>query len=128
VYPSGVSNDHLPQRLQALSVLLYILGSSYQGVADLLDSLENSISKGTAYNDVQATGERVRHLRQAREKDLAGKVKVLGADLTHVKCQGKDTLIGVATAVLTGEPITFEIPEAEAALRIEQWLKHLCES
>jgi len=43
VYPPGVSNDHLSQRLQALSVLLYILGLSYQGVADLLDSLEHSI-------------------------------------------------------------------------------------
>ena len=40
VYPQGVSNDHLSARLQALSVLLYVLGLSYQGVADLLESLE----------------------------------------------------------------------------------------
>jgi transposase-like protein len=125
VYPQGVSNDHLSQRLQALSVLLYILGLSYQGVADLLESLEHPIAKGTAYNNVQAAGQRVQHLRKAREKELAGKVKVLGTDLTHVKCQGKETLVAVATAVLTGEPLAFEILEAETAFRIEPWLKDL---
>lgn len=125
VYPKGVSNDHLSKRLQALSVLLYVLGLSYQGVADLLESLEFPLSKGTAYNNVQAAGERVQRLRRIREKELAGKVKVIGADLTHVKCMGKDTLVGVATAMLTGEPIRFEILDAEAAFRIEQWLKDL---
>lgn len=123
VYPQGVSNDQLSQRLQALSVLLYILGLSYQGVADLLESLEHPIAKGTAYNNVQAAGQQVKRLRKAREKALAGKVKVLGADLTHVKCAGKDTLVAVATAVLTGEPLAFEILEAETAFRIEHWLK-----
>lgn len=125
VYPQGVSNDQLSQRLQALSVLLYILGLSYQGVADLLESLEHPIAKGTAYNNVQAAGQQVKRLRKAREKALAGKVKVLGADLTHVKCAGKDTLVAVATAVLTGEPLAFEILEAETAFRIEHWLKDL---
>lgn len=125
VYPQGVSNDHLSQRLQALSVLLYILGLSYQGVADLLDSLEQPISKGTAYNNVQAAGTRAQRSRKEREKELAGKVQVLGADLTHVKCKGKDTLVAVATAILTGEPITFDILQAEAALRVEQWLYEL---
>ncbi|TAH51633.1 MAG: hypothetical protein EYC68_09725 [Chloroflexota bacterium] len=124
-YPSGVSNDHLSQRLQALSVLLYILGLSYQGVADLLGSLEHPISKGTAFNNVQAAGARVQQLRNARVKELAGKVKVLSADFTHVKCKGKDALVAVATAALSGEPLCFEILEAEAAYRVEQWLKDL---
>ncbi|HZQ05977.1 MAG TPA: hypothetical protein VFD70_05315 [Anaerolineae bacterium] len=125
MYPQGVSNDHLSQRLQALSVLLYILGLSYQGVADLLESLEQPISKGTAYNNVQAAGTRAHRLRKERERELAGKVQVWGADLTHVKCNGKDTLVAVATAILTGEPITFDILEAAAALRVEQWLHEL---
>ncbi len=125
VYPPGVSNDHLSQRLQGLSVLLYILGLSYQGVADLLDSLGHALSKTTAFNNVQAAGQQVQKLRRARETELAGKVKVLGADLTRVKCKGKDTLVAVATAILSGEPIRFDILDAEAALRIEQWLKDL---
>jgi transposase-like protein len=125
VYSQGVSNDHLSQRLQALSVLLYILGLSYQGVADLLDRLEQPILNGTAFNNVQAAGHQVQKLRRVRETELAGKVKVLGADLTHVKCKGKDTLVAVATALLTGEPLRFDILEADASLRIEQWLKDL---
>ena len=125
VYPQGVSNDHLSQRLQALSVLLYILGLSYRGVADLLESLEHPISKGTAFNNVQAAGARAQQLRKARETELAGKVKVLGADITHVKCKGKDTLVAVATAMLSGEAIRFDILDAEATFRIEQWLKDL---
>lgn len=125
VYPPGVSNDHFSQRLQALSVLLYILGLSYQGVADLLESLEQPLSKGTAFNNVQAAGQQVQKLRRVRESELVGKVKVLGADITHVKCKGKDTLVAVATAMLTGEAIRFDILEAEAAFRVEQWLKDL---
>lgn len=89
----------------------------------MLETLEHPIAKGTAYNNVQAAGQRAQRLPKAREKELAGKVKVLGADLTHVKCQGKDTLVAVATAVLTGEPLDFEILEAETAFRIEHWLK-----
>lgn len=106
-------------------MLLYILGLSYQGVVDLLASLEHPISKSTVFNNVQAAGRRARHLQHARLQQLVGQVKVLGADLTHVKCAGKDTLVAVATAVLTGEPLTFDIVEAEAALRIEQWIRDL---
>lgn len=125
VYPQGVSNDHQSDRLKGLSVLLYILGLSYQGVVDLLESLEHPISKSTVFNNVQAAGRQARRLRDRRLAQLAGQVKVLGADLTHVKCGGKDTLVAVATAVLSGEPLTFDIVEAEAALRIEQWLRDL---
>lgn len=125
VYPQGVSKQHQSDRLKGLSILLYILGLSYQGVADLLESLEHPMAKATVFNNVQAAGQRVQRLRQARLTHLAGKVQVLGADLTHVKCMGKDTLVAVATAVLTGEPLTFDILEAEAALRIEQWLHDL---
>lgn len=109
VYPEGVSNAHMSQRLQAPSVLLYILGLSYQSVADLLVSLEQPISKSTAYNNVQAAGTRAQVLRKTREKAMAGQ-RYLGA---------------VATALLTGELITFDILEAEAAFRVERWLQDL---
>lgn len=120
VYPEGVSNDHQSDRLKALSVLLYILGLSYQGVADLLESLEQPVSKGTAFNNVQAAGTRAQQLRKAWLKQHAGKVKVLGIDFTHVKCKGKDHIVAVATAILTGQPLTFDLIEAEASVRVEQ--------
>lgn len=127
VYPPGVSNDHQSDRLKGLSILLYILGLSYQGVADLLESLEHPMAKATVFNNVQAAGQRAQQLRHARLTRLAGKVQVLGADLTHVKCLGRDTIVAVATAVLSGEPLTFDILEAEAALRVEQWLRDLAQ-
>jgi transposase-like protein len=125
VYPQGVSNHHQSDRLKGLSILLYILGLSYQGVVDLLESLEHPMAKATVFNNVQGAGQRAQRLREARLTHLAGKVQVLGADLTHVKCLGQDTIVAVATAVLSGEPLTFAILEAEAALRVEQWLRDL---
>lgn len=125
VYPQGVSHDHQSDTLKALSVLLYILGLSYQGVSDLLDSLEQYICKGTVFNNVQAAGQRVRRLRRAWLTQQAGKVKVVGIDFTHVKCNTQDKIVAVATAILTGQPLTFDLLEAEASLRVEQWLRDL---
>jgi transposase-like protein len=125
VYPTGVSNDHQSDTLKALSVLLYILGLSYQGVADLLDSLGHPLSKVTVYNNVQAAGRQAQRLRQQWLTRQVGRVKVLGIDFTHVRCQGRDTIVAVATAVLTGQPLTFDLLEAETTLRTEQWIREL---
>lgn len=125
VYPVGVSEDHQSDRLKALSVLLYILGLSYQGVADLLESLEQPLSKGTVYNNVQAAGERAQRLRRQWLTQQVGKVKVLGLDFTHVKCNGRDQIVAVATAILKDAPLTFDLLEAEASLRVEQWIRDL---
>jgi hypothetical protein len=73
VYLQGVSNDRQSDRLKALSVLLYILGLSYQEVADLLESLEQAVSKGTVFNNVQSAGTRAQQLRQAWLTQQAGK-------------------------------------------------------
>ena len=125
VYPRGVSNAHQSDTLKGLSVLLYILGLSYQGVADLLDSLGQPISKVTVYNNVQAVGERAQRLRRQSLAQSAGQVQVLGIDLTHVGCQREDTIVAVATAVLTGQPLTFEILRAETAVQIVPWVRTL---
>lgn len=125
VYPSGVSNNHQSDTLKGLSVLLYILGLSYQGVADLLDSLLHPICKVTVYNNVQAAGQQARRLREQWLKQQAGKVKVVGIDFTHVKCHGQDQIVAVATALLTGQCLSFDLLEAETALRTEQWVRDL---
>ncbi len=125
VYPPGVSNDHQSDTLKALSVLLYILGLSYQGAADLLEALGQPLCKVTVYNNVQAAGERARCLREQWVKQQAGRVQVLGIDFTHVKCNRQDQIVAVATAVLTGQALTFDLLEAETALRTEQWIRDL---
>src|SRR5512147_2175099 len=105
VYPTGVSTAHQSDTLKGLSVLLYILGLSYQGVADLLDALQYPLSKTTVYENVQAAGQRAIQLRREWLRQLAGQVKVLGMDFTHVKCKGQEKIVAVATAVLKGAPL-----------------------
>jgi transposase-like protein len=125
VYPTGVSNDHQSDTLTGLSVLLYLLGLSYQGVADLLESLLHPLCKATVYYNVQAAGQQARRLPEQWLTQQAGKIKVLGIDFTPVKCRGQDQIVAVATAVLTGQPLTFDLLEAETALRTEQWIRDL---
>jgi transposase-like protein len=123
VYPQGASHDQLTASLKALSVLLYMLGISYQGVADLLESLSHPVCKTTVYHNVQAAGKKVRQLRRAWRKQHAGQIQVLGIDFTHVKCNGRDQIVAVASAILTGEPIDIALLDAEASVRVLQWIR-----
>lgn len=83
------------------------------------------LAKSTVYENVQATGQRAIQLRRAWLRQLTGHVKVLGLDFTHVKCQGQEKIIAVATAILTGEPLTFDLVQSESALHAEQWIHDL---
>ena len=56
VYPTGVSHAQQSDTLKGLSALLYVLGLSYQGVADLLEALQHPLSTATDYAIVQAAG------------------------------------------------------------------------
>jgi transposase-like protein len=123
VYPTGVSHLQQSDTLKGLSVLLYILGLSYQGTSDLLDTLGFFLSKTTVYRNVQAAGRQAIQLRQEWLQHQAGHVPVLGADFTHVKCGGRQRIVAVATAVLAGQPITLDLLETEKTLHIKQWLE-----
>jgi hypothetical protein len=46
-------------------------------------------------------------------------------DFTHVKCKGQDQIVAVATAILTGEPLDFEIIQSESALHAERWIRDI---
>jgi transposase-like protein len=125
VYPTGVSHNQQSDTLKGLSVFLYVLGLSYQGVSDVLESLDVFISKTTVYENVQAAGRQAIQLRQQWLKQQARKIPVLSADFTHVKCKGEDRIVAVATAVLTGQPIAFDLLETETAFHIERWIRDL---
>lgn len=125
VYPAGVSHAHHSDTLKGLSILLYVLGLSYQGVSDLLDSLEFFLSKTTVFNNVQAAGERAIRLRRQWVAQQTGQIQVLGIDCTHLRCAGRERIVAVATAILTGQPLTFDLVEAEGAVRLEQWVRDL---
>ncbi len=125
VYPTGVSRAQQSDTLKGLSILLYVLGLSYPGVADLLDALQYPVSKSTVYQNVQAAGERAIELRRQWRTHQRGQVQVLGMDFTHVKCKGQDRIVAVATAILTSEPLDFEILQSESALHAEQWIRDI---
>lgn len=87
VYPSGVSGSQQSNRLKAASVLLYVLGLSYAGVACFLSACGCPIGKTTVYENVQAGGMRSRQRRQ--QERAAGKVcAVIGSDGTYLKIKG----------------------------------------
>jgi transposase-like protein len=128
VYPRGVSAAQQSSNLKALSVLLYVLGLSYQGVSDLLDALGQPVSKSTAYNNVQAAGARAIELRGQWLHQHGATVQVLGIDCTHVKRLGQDTIVAVASAILTGEALSIEVLADESAQTILQWAQKLSAS
>ena len=128
VYPSAVSSAQQSDTLKALSVLLYILGLSYQGVSDLLGALNQPLCKSTIYNNVQAAGAQAIQLRTAWLKPPSLKLEVLGIDCTHVKCSGQDTIVAVATSILSGAALNFEIIDDESAPTVTSWIRALAES
>jgi len=125
VYPSGVSHGHQSDTLKGLSVLLYILGLSYGGVSDVLDSLGFFLGKSTVYENVQAAGRRAIQLRKTWVQQHAGKIQVLGLDFTHVKCRGEDKILAVATAILSGATLTFDLLDSETAFHAKKWIRDL---
>jgi hypothetical protein len=128
VYPSGVSSAQPSATLKALSVLLYILGLSYQAVSDLLEALNPPVCKTSVYHNVQAAGAQAIQLRTSWLTQQALKVQVLGIDCTHVKRWGQDTIVAVATSILSGAALAFDSVDDESAQRVTTWIRALAES
>jgi len=121
-----VSAAQQSSSLKALSVLLYVLGLSYQGVSDLLDALGQPVSKSSVYDNVQAAGAEAIRLRQQWLSGQAGTVQALGIDFTHVKRLGQDTIVAVATSIVSGAALDFEIIADEKAETVQAWVRALC--
>jgi transposase-like protein len=128
VYPCGVSAAQQSSNLKALSVLLYVLGLSYLGVSDLLNALGQPVSKSTVYNNVQAAGARAIELRAQWLNQHGASIKILGIDCTHVKRLGEDTIVAVASAILTGEALSIEVLADESAESLTHWAQTLATS
>jgi transposase-like protein len=125
VYPEGVSGAQRSDRLKGANVLLYVLGLSYGGVEDFMSGLGHPVGKTTVYRDVQATGEKVRNLRQAW---LSGqKVRIVGGDPTHVRCGGEDVIVGVTVNAETGVTLDICILDNEQAESLTDWLQPILE-
>lgn len=130
VYPKGVSRAQQSDALKAFSVLLYILGLSYGAVSDALMALQLlltqalSLGKPTVYRNVQAAGQAARRLRRAWLQQ-GRKIRVLGADLTRVHCQGESLVVGVVVDDVTGIELSVEILDDESAQTQVAWLREM---
>lgn len=112
VYPAGVSGSQQSDRLKAVSVLLYVLGISYGGVADFLTAFGQSIGKTTVYENVQATGFQSRQ-RQKQDRESGEKCAVVGSDGTYIKIKGVKMGIQVVVNDSTQDLLGLELTTSE---------------
>jgi len=124
VYPQGVSHRPRSQRLRGIGVMLYVLGLSYGGVADVLRAFGWQGSKSSVYRDVQEAGEAVGRLRANAP---TRRVRVMGADTTFVMCRREEVTVAVAVDALAGDVLDVELVDSESADSLRPFLEQLTE-
>jgi transposase-like protein len=124
VYPLGVTHRQQSERLRALSVLLWTLGLSLAGVATVLLALGCPLGRTMVHNNVGAAGKSARQKMRAR---LRGKVKVrvLGADCSHLKVNGQDKVVIQSIDVEEGSTLEIEIPPGEDEKTIVRYIERM---
>jgi transposase-like protein len=128
VYPQGVSKAQQTERLKGTSVMLYVLGISYRGVEDMLTALGTYLSHSSVYRNVQEAGAKVLKLRRAWLEQQSGGIKVVGGDLTYVKCKGEQAIIGVAVDAQQGITLDIKVLDNQETETIQAWLQPLLEA
>jgi transposase-like protein len=128
VYPQGVSKAQQTDRLKGASVMLYVLGISYRGVEDMLTALGTHLSYSSVYRNVQEAGAKVLQLRRDWLEKQSGGIKVVGGDLTYVKCKGEQAIIGVAVDAQQGITLDIEVLDNQETETIRAWLQPLLEA
>jgi transposase-like protein len=121
VYPVGVTRRQQSERLRALSVLLWTLGLSLAGVSATLSALGCAVGRTTVYNNICVAGKNARKKMRARLKGKI-KVRVLGADCTHMKKSGEDKVVIQSIDVETGTTLEIDILPAEDERTIVRYI------
>lgn len=121
VYPQGVNQAHVSQRVKGMAVMLYILGLSYGAVELMLGALGIFLSKTSVYRAVQAAAENIAGMK--RSQIAPGyQTKAIGADLTYVKCNGKWLPVGVIVDPLNGLVLSIDHLNGEDAQTLQAWI------
>jgi len=121
VYPSGVSHDHVSQRVKGLAVMLYLLGLSYGAVSLALEALGVFLSKSQVYDVVQAAAERVPGMRREAVFD-ALRTPALGSDVTCVRCHGQWLPLGLCVDDTHGLVLSVDALSGEDSDVLTSWL------
>jgi transposase-like protein len=122
-----VSSSQHTDRLKGLSILLYVLGLSYGGVEDVLVALSVPLGKTSVYRDVQAAGQQAQQLRREWLRRFGGRIRVVGSDLTQVRCSGENVVVGVAVDAERGLVMDITVLEDEQTETLQRWLQPLLE-
>jgi len=85
-----------------------------------------SLGKSTVYRNLQASGQKARRLRQAWLQK-GQRIRVIGADVTRVKCKGEELAVGVVVDDMTGIELTIDILEDETAESQLAWLQEIAQ-
>ena len=127
VYPQGVTRAQTSQRVQGLSVLLYLLGLSYGAVSLTLEALGVYLCKSQVYEIVQAFAERVRGVKREQVFERV-RTPALGGDLTSVRCNGQWLSLGLTVDDRTGLVLTVDDLPGEDAEMLQAWLEPIAEA
>jgi len=122
VYPQGISRAEQSERLKAMSVLLYVLGISYGGVADFLTAIGVSIGKTTVYENVQQAGLASR--RRGRRTDS---YPLIGSDGTYLKINGVKVGIQIIVDDSSQELLCLEFVTSENSPEMRERLAELAQ-
>jgi transposase-like protein len=127
VYPQGVSQQHISQRVSGLAVMLYILGLSYGAVAIVLESLGIGVGKTSVYRVVQAVAQKVPGMQQTHL--LEGyRTGAVGADVTSVRCGGKWLPLGISVDAVQGLTLSIDSLPGEETEQLKAWLEPILEA
>lgn len=127
VYPKGVSQDHVSQRVKGLGILLYLLGLSYGAVSLALDALGVYMCKSRVYDAVQAAAERVPGMKRDQVFEHV-RPPALGGDMTSVKVKGQWFPLGLTVDDTTGLVLTVDGLSGEDATTLEEWMAPIAEA
>jgi len=119
-YPKGVTRKQQSARVVVLATLMCVLGLSYEATAKILELLGAGVSKATVWRDVKEMGLAARRRQHYKEW---GKVRVLGADETVFRVNGKEVVVGFVTNAETGDLLGADILIDRSAKGFVKWLK-----
>jgi transposase-like protein len=127
VYPKGVSQDHISQRVKGLGILLYLLGLSYGAVSLALDALGVYMCKSRVYDAVQGAAEQVPGMKRDQVFEHV-RTPALGGDLTSVRVKGQWYPLGLTVDDTTGLALTVDGLSGEDAATLEEWMGPIAEA